>query len=97
MDKRGYVYIMTNDRNTVFYTGVTSMLSKRSWEHKSGVVHNSFTEKYNVHKLVYFEIYESIQNAIEREKYIKGKKREFKLELIGRENPTFRDLFQEIL
>ncbi len=87
---------MANKYNTVFYTGVTSDLVKRTWLHKKKIVHG-FTKKYNITKLVYYEIYENIQKAIEREKYIKGKKRRFKLDLIEKNNPQYKDLYKELM
>ena len=69
--KAGYVYIITNKVNTVLYTGVTSSLQKRIWEHKNKIV-DCFSNKYNLNKLVYFEILDSVQNAIEGEKFLKG-------------------------
>jgi putative endonuclease len=95
MEKQGYIYILTNFKNSVFYTGVTSNLQKRIWEHKNNVV-EGFTKKYQIHKLVYFEMGESIEFAIEREKYIKGKTRKFKKDLIEKNNPSYKDLYYEI-
>jgi len=94
--KKGYVYIMTNKTNSVLYVGVSSDLVKRVWEHKNGVV-DGFTKKYNCKKLVYYEVFDSITEAIRREKYIKGKKREFKINLIEGMNKEWRDLYEEIL
>ena len=95
MAKRGYTYIMCNNRPTL-YTGVTSDLVKRVFEHKHHLV-KGFTQKYNLTKLVYFEIFDSIVEAIIREKQIKDMNRVDKLVMIKRENPAFRDLYQEIL
>ena len=95
-DKQGYVYILTNKHNNVLYVGVSSNLLKRTWEHKNKVV-KGFTQKYNVDKLIYYEAFGSILYAIEREKYIKGKKREYKLGLIKKMNPKYKDLYQELL
>lgn len=91
MEKRGYVYILSNPRHTVLYTGVTSDLLKRVWEHKHKVV-PGFTTRYNVDRLVYYEQTESIRSAIEREKQIKGGSRATKITLITRRNPTWEDL-----
>lgn len=91
MEKRGYVYILTNQAHTVFYTGVTSDLTKRMGEHKQKVV-PGFTTRYNVSLLVYYETAESIQSAIEREKQIKGGSRKKKIDLIIRMNPRWKDL-----
>ena len=81
MEKQGYVYIITNFNNTTLYTRVTSNLLKRIWEHKNEVA-EGFSKKYKLHKLVYYEVTDSIETALNREKYIKGKSREFKLKLI---------------
>ncbi|MBI2406004.1 MAG: GIY-YIG nuclease family protein [Candidatus Harrisonbacteria bacterium] len=80
--KGGYVYIMTNKTNSVLYTGVTSNLEKRTYEHKNRLVDGFTTKKYNLNKLVYFEIFDSIQDAIAREKQIKGGSRRKKIALI---------------
>ena len=85
------VYIMTNQYNTVLYTGVTSNLSRRVWEHKSGVG-STFTSQYRVTKLVYFEVTPSIHSAILREKQIKAGSRQKKIMLIESINPSWADL-----
>jgi putative endonuclease len=87
---------MTNKYNTVFYTGVTNNLVKRIFTHKSKQV-EGFTQKYNIEKLVYFEVFENIVEAIIREKQIKGGSRQKKLELVRKTNPNYRDLYQEII
>jgi putative endonuclease len=94
--KKGYVYMMTNKYNTVFYTGVTSTLVKRVYEHKTGSG-SEFTLKYNLNKLVWFDEYPRIRDAIEAEKRIKKWKREWKIELITEINPDFYDLYEQIL
>ena len=94
--KQGYVYIMTNKVNTVLYTGVTSNLVKRIYEHKNKLI-PSFTNNYNINKLVYYEVSDSILSAIEREKQIKGKKRVYKENLINNFNPEWIDLYPSIL
>ena len=86
---------MTNKDNTVIYTGVTSNLPKRIFEHKEGLV-EGFTKKYNVKKLVYSEIFDAIEDAIIREKQIKAGSRKKKLGLINSINPTFKDLYYEL-
>ena len=96
MSKKGYVYIMTNKRNTVLYIGVTSNLIKRVYEHKTGAP-EGFTKRYRCHKLVYYETFDSIEEAIRREKYLKGKRRSFKVELIERVNPEWRDLYEDLI
>ncbi len=93
MNKSYYVYLMTNFKNTALYTGVSSNLEKRVLEHKSGT-HQGFTKKYNCHKLVYFEIYSDSENAIKREKAIKGWIRKKKDMLIQCVNPDWIDLSQ---
>jgi len=95
VEKSGYIYIMTNKNNTVLYTGVTSNLLKRVYEHRQKLV-EGFTKKYNLNKLVYYETFDEIMNAIIREKQIKGGSRAKKLKLIKGFNPEFRDLFDEI-
>ncbi len=95
-EKRGYVYLMTNKNNTVIYTGVTSDLVKRVHEHKVGLV-AGFTKKYNVKKLVYYEIIERVEKAIQREKQIKAGSRKKKIDLIKSMNPTFQDLYSGII
>ena len=86
---------MTNKVNTVIYTGVTSDLKKRVYEHKEKLA-DGFTKKYNVDKLVYYEIFDDIRDAILREKQIKAGSRIKKLNLIKSINPEFRDLYDEI-
>lgn len=89
------VYILASKRNGTLYTGVTSNLPKRVYEHKSGVV-EGFTKKYHVHLLVWYECTEDINSAITREKQIKAWKRKWKLELIEKENPKWKDLCDEL-
>ena len=91
MNKTCAVYIMTNYSETSLYIGVTSNLPKRVWEHKNKVV-KGFTEKYNVNKLVYYELTDSIETAINREKQLKRWHREWKINLIKEMNPEFKDL-----
>ncbi len=96
MGKSYYVYILTNQYNTVLYTGVSDDLRRRIDEHKKKLV-PGFTEKYNLNKLVYFEEGTDISQAIVREKQIKGGSRQKKIDLINRMNPEWRDLFEEIV
>lgn len=96
MDKQSFVYILTNEFNNVFYVGVTSCLVKRIFEHKNKVI-DGFTKKYNINKLVYFELFEDIEYAIMREKQIKKWKRDFKIRLIEEQNPNFDDLYPNII
>ena len=91
-----YVYILTNKNHTVLYTGVTRDLIRRVYEHKNHADPNSFTAKYKVHKLVYFEETSDVKSAIEREKQIKSWKREQKVELIMSSNPRYIDLYSYI-
>jgi putative endonuclease len=88
---RFYVYILTNQHNTVLYTGVTNDLNRRLYEHKNKLV-RGFTSKYNVSKLVYAEQYQYIADAVEREKQIKAGSRRKKIELIESLNPKWKEL-----
>jgi len=89
------VYIMTNRRQGTLYVGVTNSMRHRIWQHKNNLI-KGFTSKYDLHRLVFFENYESIQTAIEREKQIKNWKRQWKIELIESVNPQWRDLYEEV-
>jgi putative endonuclease len=91
MNKQCFVYLMTNSHNTVIYTGVTSNLLKRIWQHKEKTI-KGFTTKYNVNKLVYYEVFDDPVNAIVREKQIKAGSREKKVRLIESINPEWKDL-----
>jgi putative endonuclease len=91
MEKRYYVYIMTNRHNNVLYTGVTNDLARRVYEHKSGEV-GGFTSRYKINKLVYYEAFDSIDEAITREKRIKGGSRINKIKLVDRMNEDWIDL-----
>ena len=92
MEKRAYIYIMTNRNHTVLYTGVTNDLIRRVNEHKNKTG-KGFTAKYNIEKLVYFEVFNDMYNAICREKQIKGGSRQDKEDLINSVNPEWNDLF----
>ena len=94
--KNGYIYIITNEYNSVYYIGVTSNLPQRICEHKNKVV-EGFSKQYNLTKLVYFESADSITAAIEREKYLKGKNRQFKKDIISKFNPSWKDLYESII
>ena len=87
---------MASERNGTFYVGVTSDLVKRVYEHKNDLT-DGFTKKYKVHDLVYYEIHESIERAIFREKQLKKWRRKWKIELIEKDNHDWRDLFEEII
>lgn len=95
VDKQYCVYIMTNAHNTVLYTGVTNNLARRVYEHKNGLG-SAFVKKYNVHKLVYYEIGNDVHATITREKQIKGGSRKKKIDLINKMNPEWKDLYEEI-
>jgi len=93
--KTMYVYILTNYKNTVLYVGVTGDLVQRIWQHKNKVV-KSFSSRYNLEKLVYYEIYADAETAIKREKTLKLFRRQKKLDLITQYNPLWRDLYDDI-
>ena len=95
MSNQYYVYIMTNKRNTVLYTGVTNDLRKRDYEHKGKLV-DGFTKKYNITKLVYYEIFQDPENAIMREKQIKAGSRQKKIDLINQMNREWQDLYEQL-
>ena len=97
MKRGGSVYILTNASNDVLYIGVTSQLSTRISEHKEEKFQDSFTSRYNCTKLVYFENFLNIEEAIAREKQLKHWNRQWKLDLIRKTNPTFKDLYGEII
>ena len=88
-----YIYIMTNNKNTTLYTGVTNDLLARVDQHKRKIDKKSFTARYNINKLVYYETTDKAYIAIEREKQIKAGSRQKKIELINRMNPEWKDLF----
>ena len=97
MKRGGAVYIMTNKVHSSLYIGVTSDLKKRVYEHKNNAFPGSFTAKYKLHKLVYFEGFHRIEEAIAREKLLKGGSRNAKNELINSMNPKWSDLFDDLL
>jgi putative endonuclease len=96
MNKQPAVYILASKRNGTLYIGVTSDLVKRIWQHKNNML-EGFTKRYSVHQLVWYELHSSMQSAIEREKRMKGWKREWKLELIESMNPKWQDLYHKIV
>ena len=92
-----YVYLLASKRNGTLYIGVTNDLFNRSFQHKSKQNSNSFTAKYKIDKLVYFEAYQYIQDAILRETQLKKWNRPWKIRLIEKDNPTWRDLFLDMI
>ena len=94
--KNYYIYILTNKENGTLYTGITNNLIRRIYEHKNKLV-DGFTKKYSLDKLVYYEVCESVENAILREKQIKGGSRKKKLELINKFNKKWNDLYETII
>ena len=96
MNKQFYIYIMTNNHNKVLYTGVTNDLIRRVYEHKEKLI-EGFTKKYNVTKLVYYEIFIDATSAIAREKQIKAGSRQKKIDLINSINQEWGDLYEGLL
>jgi len=96
VNKRPAVYILASKRNGTLYIGVTFDLVKRVWEHKSNAV-EGFTKRYGVHRLVWYELHETMDSAIEREKQVKEWKRQWKLKLIEDTNPNWQDLYPGII
>ena len=95
MKKLYCVYIITNKNNTVLYTGVTSDLKRRVYQHKEKLA-DGFTKKYNVVKLVYYEVFRDVKNAILREKQLKGGSRAKKIALVEKLNPKWKDLYGDL-
>ncbi|NMM50737.1 GIY-YIG nuclease family protein [Marinigracilibium pacificum] len=96
MERGGYVYILTNKYNTVLYIGVTSDIYSRIYEHKNSSNSGSFSKRYKLQKVIYYEYHPSIEEAIEREKVLKKWRREKKSNLINRFNPKWQDLWIKI-
>lgn len=94
-EKRYFVYMMANWNGSVLYCGVTNDLKRRAWEHRTKI-YPGFTATYNVNRLVYYEVYEEVLNAIAREKQIKGGSRHKKVLMINRFNPKWMDLYSRI-
>jgi putative endonuclease len=94
-EKKGYVYLLASRKEGALYIGVTSNLIKRVWEHREGMV-QGHTAQFNIKHLVYFEIFDRMEEAITREKQLKKWKRGWKIELIEKHNPNWYDLFEEI-
>lgn len=95
-NKQYYVYIMASKRDGMLYIGVTSDLLKRVYEHKNDLT-RGFTNKYHIHNLVYFEVTEDINSAITREKQLKKWNRAWKIALIEKNNPDWRDLYSDLI
>ncbi len=91
-----YVYILASRKNGTLYTGVTNNLMRRVFEHKKGFI-KGFTQKYNVHRLVYFEETSDIQSALKREKQLKKWRRQWKIDLIEKDNPNWDDLYENVI
>jgi len=96
MERQPCVYLLASRRNGTLYTGVTSSLTKRIWEHRNNFV-EGFTKKYGVHTLVWYELHETMEAAIQREKAIKNWKRAWKIKMIEEMNPEWRDLYPDLL
>ena len=94
--RKYFVYILASKKNGTLYIGVTNDLTKRVYQHKNNLV-EGFTQKYGIHKLVYYEIFKNIQDAITREKNIKKWKRKWKIELIEELNPNWKDLYYTLI
>jgi len=90
------VYVLASRRKGTLYIGVTSDLLRRVWEHRSGFI-EGFTKKYRVHDLVYFETTHEVMGALQREKQLKAWRRQWKIELIEKQNPDWRDLYPDLL
>ena len=96
-EKQPVVYMMASKRNGTLYIGVTSNLPARVWQHKNDVVEDGFTQRYGVHKLVYYELHGDMESAIFREKQMKKWNRKWKLALIEKDNAEWRDLHDDIV
>jgi len=96
MQKQPAIYILTNKQNGTLYIGVTSNLPQRIWQHKSNLI-EGFSKRYNTHALVYFELHATMYSAITREKQMKTWQRQWKINLIEKNNPYWRDLYPQIL
>ena len=89
-----YLYLLTNKRNGTLYIGVTNNLERRLFEHKKKLI-EGFTKRYNLNKLIYFETYQFVNDAIKRERNMKKWKRQWKIDLIERDNPNWKDLSKD--
>ncbi len=91
-----FIYILASKKNGTLYIGITNNLIKRVYEHKNNLI-KGFTQKYNIHQLVYYEVFNDVYEAITREKRLKKWKRQWKIELIRKFNPEWKDLYEKIL
>ncbi len=96
MEKQATVYILASGYNGTLYIGVTSNLVQRIWQHRNDLA-EGFTKKYGVHILVYYELHEQMLSAIQREKQLKKWNRQWKINLIEKLNPTWKDLWEELV
>ena len=96
MERQFFIYIMANKKHGTIYTGVTNDLIARVWQHKNNI-REGFTSKYDLHRLVYFEPHGNTTSVISREKQIKKWHRKWKIQLIEKQNPEWRDLYEEIV
>ena len=94
--KSYYIYIMASRRNGTLYIGITNDIVRRVYEHKNNFI-SGFTSKYSIHNLVYYEQFDNIESAIQREKQLKKWNRKWKIELIERVNPNWKDLYEDLL
>ncbi|HPP11025.1 MAG TPA: GIY-YIG nuclease family protein [Defluviitoga tunisiensis] len=94
--KSYYIYIMASRRNGTLYIGITNDIVRRVYEHKNNFI-DGFTSKYGIHNLVYYEQFDNIESAIQREKQLKKWNRKWKIELIERVNPNWKDLYEDLM
>lgn len=97
MSKQYYIYILASKKNGTLYIGISGGVIKSVYQHKNNLNPKSFTAKYNVHKLVHYEVFNDPENAIAREKQLKNWRRQWKIEFIEKNNPNWKDLYTEIL
>jgi len=95
-EKTYFVYILASQKNGTLYIGMTSDLLSRNFQHRNKLNPDSFTAKYNVDKLMFYEAYADVYDAITREKQLKAWKRQWKIDLIEKDNPSWKDLFKDI-
>ena len=94
-EKKFYIYILASKKGGFLYIGITSNLSKRIWEHKNEIT-KGHTSKYSIKRLVYYEVYDDFDNAVKREKTLKKWRRQWKIDLIEKNNPEWNELYREI-